>query len=425
MLTESIMRTWKIASILLALGATSPSQDLPPQVVLLSRVKNHARADLDHLPSYTCLETIERFQRDHTANLKPLDTVQLEVFYSDGHEWYGAPGGRAMAERDPANLVASGMIGNGNFGIALNNILSAARFTYAGKEERNGRAAEKYAFHFTAGPRAFRISVPGGEAPVGEEGFIWADPTSLDLVRLEYNAADIPAILPIVSQSSAIDYGRVRIGDHDILLPERAEEDLLYSKNVESFSHIEYSQCRAFETETSIRFGDAPAPPPDAPAAAPKAPAASLPALLRVTVELTTPISSGDIVGTLIEGRIASNVSRKGKLVLAAGAVVHGRIRRLEHFDENTWIIGMEFTEVETPAGRQTFYADLLEMGASKVLKLAHGEITRAGLIQIKLHDVPGVAAFFATGHTFTVPPGFRTVWRTRGPIHGIAPLAQ
>jgi hypothetical protein len=425
MLTESIMRTWKIAGILLALGAASPSQDLPPQVVLLSRVKDHARAGLNRLPSYTCLETIQRFQRDHTTTLKPLDTVQLEVFYSDGREWYGAPGGRAMAERDPARLVASGMIGNGNFGIALNNILAAARFTYAGKEQRNGRAAEKYAFHFTADPRAFRISVPGGEASVGEEGFFWADPKSLDLLRLEYNAADIPAILPIVSQSSAIDYGRVRIGDRDILLPQRAEEDLVYSKYVESFSHIEYSQCHAFETETSISFGDAPAPQPDAPAAAPRTPPAPLPALLKVTVELTTPISSGDIVGTLIEGRIASNVSRQGKLLLPADAVVHGRIRRLEHFDENTWIIGLEFTDVETPAGRQTFYADLLEMSTSKVLKMAHGEITRAGVVQIKLHDVPGVAAFFATGHTFTVPAGFRTVWRTRGPIHGITPLPQ
>jgi hypothetical protein len=330
-----------------------------------------------------------------------------------------------MAERDPANLVASGMISNGNFGISLNNILAAARFTYVGKEDRNGRASEKYAFQFTADPAAFRISVPGGEAPVGEEGFLWADPKTLDLVRLEYNAAEIPAYLPIVSQSSAIDYGRVLIGGRDILLPQRAEEDLLYSKNVESFSHTEYSQCRSFETETTIHFGDAPALQAAAPAALPTGPAERIPALLKVTVKLTTPVSSENVVGTLISGRIASDVSRKGKLVLPAGAVVHGRIRRLEHFDENTWIIGLEFTEVETPAGRQLFYADLLSMDSSKLLKLAHGETTRAGIVEIKLSDIPGVAAFFATGHTFTVPAGFHTVWRTRGPIHGVTPLPQ
>jgi hypothetical protein len=419
------MRTWKITGLLLALAATAAPEDLPPEVVLLSRIKAHARASLDHLPSYTCLETIQRFQRRNAPRLAPLDIVQLEVFYSGGHEWYGAPGGQAMADNDPTHFIASGMIGTGDFGISLNNILASARFTYAGKEERYGRISEKYAFHFTADPGAFRISVPGGEGPVGEQGFLWADPNTLDLIRMEYNATDIPPYLPVDSQSTGIDYGRVSIGDRDILLPQRADENLVLGKNIESFSHVEFSQCRSFETETTIHFGDAPAPQPQgAPAPLPAQPAA-IPALLKVTVELTGPISNEDAVGARIEGRVAENVSKKGKLVLPAGAIVHGRIRRMEHFDENTWIIGLEFTEVETPAGRQLFYADLLDIDNSTVLKLQHGETTRAGVVEIKLHDVPGVAAFFATGHTFSVPAGFHTVWRTRGPIHGVTPASQ
>lgn len=419
------MRPWKITALLLALAALALPQDLPREVVLLSRIKEHARAALDHLPSYTCLETIQRFQRHNGSHLDPLDTVQLEVFYSGGHEWYGAPGGRAMADSDPVHFIASGMIGTGDFGISLNNILASARFTYTGKEEQNGRASEKYAFHFTADPGAFRISVPGGEGPVGEQGFLWGDPNTLDLIRLEYNAAEIPAYLPVVSQSALIDYGRVRIGERDILLPQRADEDLVLSSNIESFSHVEFSACRSFETETTIHFGDDPAPQPAAPIAPPKAPNAPIPAQLKVTVELTTPVSDKDVVGKPVEGRVSTNVSKGGKLVLPAGAVVHGRIRRLEHFDENTWVIGLEFTEVETPAGKQLFYADLLDIDTSKLLKLRHGETTRAGTVEIKLHDVPGVAAFFATGHTFTLPAGFHTMWRTRGPIHGITPPAQ
>jgi len=325
-----------------------------------------------------------------------------------------------MADSDPAHFVASGMIGTGDFGIALNNILASARFTYAGKEQLNGREAEKYGFHFDMDPSAFRISVPGGQGPVGEQGFLWADPKTLDLIRLEDHATEIPPSLPILSQSTTLDYGRVRIGERDILLPQRADENLLFSPNVESFSHVEYSGCRSFETETTIHFGDAPTPHSEAPATPPKTPTVPIPALLKVTVELNKPISNEDIVGTLIEGRVSSKISKNGKLVLAAGAMVHGRIRRLEHFDENTWIIGLEFTEVETPSGRQLFYADLLDIDASKLLRLEHGETTRAGKIDIKLHDVPGVAAFFATGHTFTVPAGFHTMWRTRGPIHGI-----
>ena len=330
-----------------------------------------------------------------------------------------------MADSDPVHFIASGMIGTGDFGIALNNILASARFTYVGTEQQNGRPSEKYGFHFTLDPAAFRISVPGGEGPVGEQGFLWADPETLDLVRLEYNAADIPPYLPVLSEGSIIDYGRVRIGDRDILLPQRADQDLVFSKNIESFSHTEYSACRSFETETTIRFGDAPTAQSETPATSPKAPAEPIPALLKVTVELTTPVSSEDVVGKLIAGRISTNVSKNGKLVLPAGAVVHGRIRRLENFDANTWIIGLEFTEVETPAGRQLFYADLLDIDNSKLLKLKHGETTHAGTVNIKLHDVPGVAAFFASGQTFREPAGFHTVWRTRGPIRSITPPAQ
>jgi hypothetical protein len=419
------MRLWKIAAPLLALAATAAPADLPPDVVLLSRIKAHARAGLDHLPSYTCLETIQRFQRSNGTHLNPLDTVQLEVFYSGGHEWYGAPGGRTMADSDPTHFVDRGMIGTGDFGIALNNILASARFTYGGKEELYGRAAEKYSFHFTPDPGAFRISVPGGEGPVGEKGSLWVDPATLDLIRLQYDAVEIPPYLPVRSQSSAIDYGRVRISGRDILLPQRTDENLLLSKNIESFSHIEYSQCRSFETETILRFGDEPAPAPKAAPAPPPPSPPPIPALLNVTLELTAPISEKDAVGTPMEARVSRNVNKRGKLVLAAGALVHGRIRRLERFDANTWIVGLEFTEVETPADKQPFYADLLDIDNSKLLKLRHGETTHAGIVEIKLHDVPGVAAFFAVGQTFSVPAGFHTVWKTRGPIHGITAPRQ
>ena len=55
------MPTWKIMGLLLALAAFAAPDDLPREVVLLSRIKEHARADLDHLPSYTCLESFSAF----------------------------------------------------------------------------------------------------------------------------------------------------------------------------------------------------------------------------------------------------------------------------------------------------------------------------------------------------------------------------
>jgi len=64
------------------------------------------------------------------------------------------------------------------------------------------------------------------------------------------------------------------------------------------------------------------------------------------------------------------------------------------------------------------FYADLLRMdrlpGIRTTLKSTGNYQTQ----KITLPELPGVASFFVTGTTLTIPPGFRTVWRTRGGVH-------
>jgi hypothetical protein len=38
--------------------------------------------------------------------------------------------------------------------------------------------------------------------------------------------------------------------------------------------------------------------------------------------------------------------------------------------------------------------------------------------VTVTLLELPGVASFFVSGATFVLPRGFRTFWRTRGPMH-------
>jgi hypothetical protein len=55
------------------------AQDLPPGVLLLSRVKNHINEELQRLGSITCLETVQREHQPANGKMRPLDTVHLEV----------------------------------------------------------------------------------------------------------------------------------------------------------------------------------------------------------------------------------------------------------------------------------------------------------------------------------------------------------
>src|SRR5215471_6219923 len=176
------------------------AQDLSPDLHLLVRIKSHMREELSKLPNYTCLETVSRVHREPTQHVKvhklePLDTVVLEVVYSNHQEYYGIPGDGKLNVANPSNFVGSGLMGSGAYAMTLHNALEAARITFVTWESLRGLTAAKYDFHVLA--RALQISIPGGVGMVGEEGSFWVDPTSLDLIRLDSRAVDIPPYLPL------------------------------------------------------------------------------------------------------------------------------------------------------------------------------------------------------------------------------------
>jgi hypothetical protein len=45
---------------LLIFAGTTAAEELPPRVLLLSRVKNHMKEELHSLSSISCLETVQR-----------------------------------------------------------------------------------------------------------------------------------------------------------------------------------------------------------------------------------------------------------------------------------------------------------------------------------------------------------------------------
>jgi hypothetical protein len=131
-----------------------------------------------------------------------------------------------------------------------------------------------------------------------------------------------------------VNYARMGIGDYNVLLAQQADLHMLDDKGVEDFDRLEFTHCRAYSAESIIRFdGDQQDPPKALPAASAPIPPApdhasqSVPALLLITVQLTTSISDQDTVGTLIEGKVSYDVLRKGKILIPKGSTVRGRIR--------------------------------------------------------------------------------------------------
>jgi hypothetical protein len=69
---------------------TAAPQDLPPGVLLVSRVKARVKEQMAHMPQYTCLETFERSRKraGPKGELTSQDAVRLEVLFTGKKEFF-------------------------------------------------------------------------------------------------------------------------------------------------------------------------------------------------------------------------------------------------------------------------------------------------------------------------------------------------
>jgi hypothetical protein len=238
-------------------------QPLSADPLLLPRIKAKAAENLQRLPNYTCTQTVERSGRGgNTKNFDLLDRLRLEVALVDGRELFSWPGAGKFEEKGIGEIVGGGAISNGNFALHAKGIflMPGATFTYAGEEILNGRRALRYDYRV---PQMFSIyrlrRTAGNEAFVGHHGAFWVEADTLDLIRLEVHADDIPPSLDLAGVSDAMEYNRLRIRDADFLLPKSSELLMMDVNGFESRNHTEFSACRQYTGESAISFGIRPA----------------------------------------------------------------------------------------------------------------------------------------------------------------------
>ena len=144
---------------------------------------------------------------------------------------------------------------------------------------------------------------------------------------------------------------------------------------------------------------------------------------------MSTPLDDRATVGSLIQGKLAGSVTQKGKVLVPDGALVEGHIRRLERYSDagDYFIVALEFTRLETPGGNLRFYAELQDVDRGEGVEMVLSNTTRVERggtntvtwentysQRIWTHEVPGVGTFFVRGSSFSLPPGFKTVWKTQ-----------
>ena len=426
---------------LVAAGLTQGGTGRDPNAVL-EQARARLQAMAQSLDKYVCVETVDRsyyqrvVPRDAPPSPQPepacrqpaggstardrlqlasTDRVRLEVTVSEGRELHSWPGATRFDSRDVDDLIRQGPVSTGSFGAFLTSIFGkpGVAFRYLGERPADGKTVFEYAYRVPLEASRFEIKVAEGWRPTAYEGEFRIDPRSLELERLTVRTEDPPSGAPFCEADTTLDYERVHIGDSDVLLPRRSQLEIVLQNGSQTSNVTTFSNCREYGAESEIVFDES----SDTESAATQSGGrhrVTLPLGLPVTLALAEPIDTATAAsGDPVAARVVKPVRRPGsaETLIPAGAMVRGRIRRVEHhlLPRPYFLVRLAFNRVEI-AGVVSPFVARSEGSEELAQELgANPEMRGTGIWYW------GVGTFlFPTNKSSTViPAGFESKWST------------
>jgi hypothetical protein len=384
------------------------SAPMQPEQLLLARVKYHMGQTLQRLPNYTCHQTIERSRRPNPKRrFELVDALRLEVAYVDGKELFSWPGAGKFEDQEISSIVGGGTIGNGSFALHARSVFlsSVPTYHYEGESMDSSRegARRVHTFRYEV-PQflsGYRIKVGPSEAIVGYSGTFTIDASTLDLIRLEVNAASIPPHLNLSSTQDVMYYRRVSIGAERFLLPESSVLVMIDLKGGENRNRTRFHSCRQYSGESVISFEDAPEP-----AAAVGEAGSPRPADLEkgqwIELRLQSSIRFGETpTGEPVVALLGADAKRRGKVLLKKGTLFHGRVKSIHQVGGRTpgIAVAIEVFEYELGGARWPVHLGLEEAGP-----------LAANVTRVRVDPASGT--ILLSGVRQELPAGMRIVWR-------------
>ncbi len=213
------------------------------------------------LPNYVCDQTTERFRAGSRKNPKwrRRDRITGELLWVDRKEAYRGlkRNGKPLKAASP---MATGMWTTGDYVSMLLNIFSPgarAAFRFVRNEAFNGRDARVYDYSVEQENSRWKLIFGGEQFYPAFEGTVWIDDDTLDVLRAEFRAKDLPISYPEDVLEVAIDYALVPVGGSEHLLPVRSEA--LGCQRWEqrcTLNKTAYTNYRMFTVESTVMATD-------------------------------------------------------------------------------------------------------------------------------------------------------------------------
>lgn len=397
---------WLVPGLLLAAPDTHPPNGSTPEAdaIRLARIKVHMSEILTRIPDYTCRLTVERTARlPKTRRFRLIDLLRLEVALVQGRELFSWPGAGKFDDREIGKIVGGGTIGNGNFALHARAVFlgGGVDFRYDGTREENGRTLFRYTYRVPRAKSGYTLKSGEKQGVTGYHGFFEVDQNSIDLVRLEVEAEDIPSHLPIQAARDLMEYARVKIGEHEFLLPKYSELSLTDEAGAEHRNRTTFAACRQYSGESVISFAD-PTPEPSAPEPPPANVAVELPPGLGLLISLEDTLRFDKAaIGDPVIARIVENARWKGKTMVPRGAILKGRVIGFNRYYARSEVVraDVQFTSLEFPGAHAEITGALEDV--STLPGWTRAAVDKQGIIYI-------------SGTRLELPRGLRMLWRLR-----------
>jgi hypothetical protein len=230
---------------------------VPREVIQLARIKHDMAAVLNKMPDYMCEEIVDRSQREKgSTRFKDVDTMRLDVAFVGGKELFGKHDAGKIDKSHPSGLTGHGVTSDGEFAGHARTVFvnGSSTIRYFGPDVLQGRKALRWDYVVPLLLSGWTLNYAGRVTRVASKGSFWADPESLDLLQLDIEAAEIEQGFPIQATRLSIHYGKVRLGENIVLIPQ--ESDLLLSDASGTLEHnvVHFSRCREYGADSAISF---------------------------------------------------------------------------------------------------------------------------------------------------------------------------
>jgi hypothetical protein len=397
-----------------ALLAQSLQQE---DILRLARIKSAISRHLTGMPNYTCLQTVERYQRMPNARRDSLiDVLRLEVAFVAGREMFAWPGSTQFEANELRDIVTTGAFSTGSFVLHAKAIFlgDGTTFRFGGVEDLGAVAVYRFDYDTAQFRSGYEIRNPtrGLSARVAYHGSIWARRDTLELMRISIEADEIPPEIEIELATDRLDYQLAPIGSTEALLPLQSEVRITDNKGVVAINKTRLSRCKQYAGESTLRFDDVDEAALEA--AKPKRELVFDPHT-ELELEFVRELNHEDFaVGDVIEAVLRRDVKEGRTVIAPKGSVAKGRILRLEHQDgqDSTYNITLQFDELVGDGWRAPLRLRLVRT------EPAVGLPPRANLRDrvMKEFTIPETHpnGFVVFAKKLKLPRGFVTIWQTQ-----------